>query len=533
AAGRGQAGALALACRLGLGLGLAGGGGASRSPAQSAAAPSATSESPTGFSVVVPACDRARILSDVVTRLASSSYPEDRYEVLVVDDGSSEDLSPIFAEMPDNVRLLPRAGDATFRAGQARQRGADAARFDHLVFLDADVAAPPDLLWHHDWVHRHAERDTLLLGYLSGYNLHDLGHLHTPDAVIGADLDALPILPDRSREPTLRACLDNLDLIDEPWGLTYTGHMSLPRRALARVGGFATEFEGWGLEDVDLGIRLHRGGVRFAFSRFAVGYHVVDPSEPASRNPFRADAPSRDRFAGYLTNLDRLAERHAGDAPVEDYVARSRHDIDETCGRPGTVGIELGGAASVRSTHHAVLHRLQPGGVPTMELLDRVAYAKKVRAKTIYLLGGAVAEHPGFLEVVRAAADVCGWVSMQTLVYPFAAEGLAARAEEAGLRGVVALVESLDPEVHERLHGVGTFARFGAGLDALERTRLERSAHLALSAASWASLARTRETLTSRGWRIAEVTILDPALWTPAREHPLLRDLPISAPEAP
>src|SRR5690606_6377735 len=146
-------------------------------------------------SVIVPACDRAGILADVVTRLASQTYPEDRYEVIVVDDGSTTDLSPIFEEMPDNVRLV-RQGDGRFRAGQARQRGADEAKGAVLVFLDADVAVQPDFLWHVDWVHRR-EPDAVLLGYLSGYNLHDLGHLHTPADVIGQDLDALAIIPDR------------------------------------------------------------------------------------------------------------------------------------------------------------------------------------------------------------------------------------------------------------------------------------------------------------------------------------------------
>src|SRR5690606_32649826 len=157
----------------------------------------ASVDEPLGISVVVPAFDRVRILSDVVTRLASLEYPEDRYEVIVVDDGSREDPSPIFREMPANVRLV-RQGDDRFRAGQARQRGAAEARFSYLAFLDADVAVGPDFLWHLDWVHRRVP-DAVLLGYLSGYNLHDLGHVHAPDAVIGQDLASLALIPDRSR----------------------------------------------------------------------------------------------------------------------------------------------------------------------------------------------------------------------------------------------------------------------------------------------------------------------------------------------
>lgn len=471
-------------------------------------APVVSSQEPIGISVVVPACDRVRILSDVVTRLASLTYPKERYEVIVVDDGSREDPSPIFREMPANVRLV-RQGDERFRAGQARQRGADEARFDWLAFLDADVAVEPDFLWHLDWVHRRVP-DAVLLGYLSGYNLHDLGHLHTPGDVIGKDLASLPVIPDRSREPTLRACLDNLDWLEEPWPLTYTGNLSLPRALLRSVGGFASELVGWGLEDVELGLRLFRAGARFVFSRFALGRHVVDPSEPASRNPFRAPAPTREDFAGYLANLERMAARHAGDLAVERYVARSLADIEETCGQPGTVGIEMGGEARVRTPYHRRLHRMQPGGVPKHELLDRVAYAAKVGARTLYLLGGEPADHPAFFDVLEAAQ--VGWISMESAVHSFAAPGFARRARAAGLRGVVALVHAFDREVHETLHGAGTYGAFLSGLDALAQAGIELAAHLVVSRESAPALEATVRHLAQRGMRIEEVSVLDAAL---------------------
>jgi hypothetical protein len=40
------------------------------------------------------------------------------------------------------------------------------------------------------------------------------------------------VIPVRSREPTLRAGLDNLDRLDEPRRLAYTGNLSVPRTLL-------------------------------------------------------------------------------------------------------------------------------------------------------------------------------------------------------------------------------------------------------------------------------------------------------------
>ncbi len=159
--------------------------------------------------------------------------------MLVVDDGSSTDLRPIFEEMPANVTLLRGDADASFRAGQARQFGADRARFEYLAFLDADVAVGEDYLWHLDWVHRQAG-EAVVLGYLSGYNLHDLEPLtgrtdsHTLDNVapLGAPQDAQRVILDRQREPPLRRCLDNLDWLQDPWRLCYTGNLSVPKACL-------------------------------------------------------------------------------------------------------------------------------------------------------------------------------------------------------------------------------------------------------------------------------------------------------------
>lgn len=467
------------------------------------------SEEPTGISVVVPAFERMGILSEVVTRLASQSYPEERYEVLVVDDGSTTDLRPIFAEMPDNVRLLrPKASDATFRAGQARQYGADRARFEILAFLDADVVVADDFLWHLDWIHQRTDR-AAVLGYLSGYNLHDLGFIHTPVDVQG-DLATLRLIPDRSREPALRACLDHVQWLEDPWTLCYTGNLSLPKSLLAEVGGFADAFHGWGLEDVDLGLRLHRAGATWRFARFAQAFHVVDPSEGTPRNPFRKVGPQIADFEGYLRNLALMEARHEADDELHAFAARARDDVAETAGRPGTVGIEHGGAARVRSKHHARLHALQPGGVPLHEKLDRVAYAAKVKAGSIYLLGGAPAEHDGFLELVAAAAEAAPWVSMQTLVYPFAHGGLATHAVEAGLRGAVCVVHALDRAAHERVWG--DLDEYLAGLDALQSTNLELSARVVVSEETIEALPATLAALEARGLRIEEVSALSASL---------------------
>ena len=423
----------------------------------------ARSIEPIPISVVIPACDRHATLTEVVKRLAAQSYPPEKYEVIVVDDGSKSSLRPCLEGAPENFRLIENAGkQGTFNAGQARQRGADEAQFDTLSFLDADVGVPSDFLWALDWVHQRTN-DAVVLGYLSGYNLHDIGFTHSVEDVKKGDP---AIIVDRSREPTLKACFDNVDWLDEPWRLAYTGNLSTTKSALAKAGGFARDFSGWGLEDLDLGYRLFKTGAAFVFSRFAIGFHIVDASEATSRNPFRAPKPERSMFAGYEKNLETLLSLHPNDATIERFAAQARADIEETCGRPDTVGVEFGGASPLdESKFHRAVHRQQPGGVSLHDLLDRLAYAVKVGAKRLYLLGGDPAMHPGFLRFVRAAHAAGLGVTSETTALPFAKDDFAREARSAGLGRVVVEVVATDAAAYDDVtRSKGRFPDFVAGI---------------------------------------------------------------------
>jgi peptidoglycan/xylan/chitin deacetylase (PgdA/CDA1 family)/GT2 family glycosyltransferase/pyruvate-formate lyase-activating enzyme len=474
----------------------------------------ARSSAPTPISVVIPACDRQPMLREVLARWSAQSYPTDAFEVVVVDDGSRSSLRPCLDGAAFNVRLVEGGGEpGIFRAGVARQRGVDEARFDTLAFLDADIAVGPDFLWSLDWIHQRSP-GAVVLGYLSGYNLHDIGFTHSlADLRGGPDpTSTLPIIVDRSREPTLRACFDDLDRIDEPWRLAYTGNLSVTRAALAAVGGFAREFTGWGLEDLDLGRRLQRAGAPFVFSRFALGYHLVDAGEVTPRNPFRAAGPTRALFSGYEKNLLTLSELHPNDPGVARFVQQAHADIEETCGRPDTVGVEMGGGCPLECAFHRKLHRCQPGGVPTHELLDRLAYAIKVGARALYLLGGEPADHPGFLALLRAARTAGMRLTAETTALPFSRAGQAEEAREAGLDQVVVEVLAFDAAGYDAVtRSTGRFQSFLSGLDRLGEAGISRTARLVVDADRATRVPHALGEIRARGLGLDAVVVLEGA----------------------
>lgn len=92
-------------------------------------------------SVIIPTYNRAAMLGRAIDSVLSQRYP--RYELIVVDDGSTDDTRAVVASHGAQVRYLhqPNRGPAA-----ARNAGIRAARFDLLAFLDSDDCFVPQKL---------------------------------------------------------------------------------------------------------------------------------------------------------------------------------------------------------------------------------------------------------------------------------------------------------------------------------------------------------------------------------------------------
>jgi glycosyltransferase involved in cell wall biosynthesis len=95
-------------------------------------------------SVVIPTRNRADLLPDAIASLVQQDYPKDRFEIIVVDDGSDDTTRSAMLSLSGEdgrppillFRQAPRNPNA------ARNRGAEMARGSLVAFVDDDELAP-------------------------------------------------------------------------------------------------------------------------------------------------------------------------------------------------------------------------------------------------------------------------------------------------------------------------------------------------------------------------------------------------------
>jgi GT2 family glycosyltransferase len=209
------------------------------------------------LSVVIPVHNRRTTLPATLAALDEQTLPAAAFEVLVVDDGSDpENRAAIRAIVCSRDRqLLEKPGGGL---ASARNWGADRACGTFLLFLDDDVIPAPQTLAEHLAAHRAAGEPVAVVGSLP----------FPP----GLRIDSFLWYLERS---------GHYDLYRNPRKYPggrppmppMNGNSSISRELFLRIGRYDENFSRYGSEDLELGFRLARAGVRFVYNPRAVGYH--------------------------------------------------------------------------------------------------------------------------------------------------------------------------------------------------------------------------------------------------------------------
>jgi glycosyltransferase involved in cell wall biosynthesis len=188
--------------------------------------------------VIVPAHQGAGFLPETLGALAASDLPRERWELIVVDDASTDPTGVIAGTWADRVVTLPAPAHGP---AYARNRGVEASRGEWVAFIDADVRVHPDTL------RKMTEAITRTPGL---------------DAVFGAYDEAPPDPGFLSQYRNLLhryVHLNGAGEVDTFWG----GCGAVRASAFRAVGGFdEARYPRPQIEDIELGYRLRDRGYR-------------------------------------------------------------------------------------------------------------------------------------------------------------------------------------------------------------------------------------------------------------------------------
>lgn len=85
------------------------------------------------FSVIIPVYNRIDLLKEAIDSVLAQTFHD--YEVIVVDDGSTDDVAAVVSSYGDRIHYLRQENQGV---GAARNTGATAAKGQYLAFLDSD-----------------------------------------------------------------------------------------------------------------------------------------------------------------------------------------------------------------------------------------------------------------------------------------------------------------------------------------------------------------------------------------------------------
>ena len=213
------------------------------------------------FSVVIPTHDRSASLARVLAAYEAQEPRDLDFEVVAVDDGSSDGTAEVLAAWRPRRYRLRFAVEAAGGPAKARNRALELAAGRRVLFTGDDVEPQPDLLHQHRLGHRRMDDDpgVAVLGFTGwppGSNpTATMRHVDGP----GAQQFSYHYMQDGA---------------EYDFRHLYTSNVSVTRELLDREPShFSTDFPAAAFEDAEFGSRLARHGLRIVYRAAARAWH--------------------------------------------------------------------------------------------------------------------------------------------------------------------------------------------------------------------------------------------------------------------
>lgn len=270
-------------------------------------------------SVIIPVYNQKDSLKITLNYFLHQTIAPEEFEVIVVDDGSTDGLQ----EEMDNMskfgwplfegRLNYFYQENKGRAA-ARNKGAELAKGKRLIFCDADRF--PDL----DFIEKHIDirhQNYVIIGGSLDY----FGNIKNLNPCT-FEFNKIKKFSRQSLYFKKILSLFNVEGVSNSpivWASFLVGNSSINSEKFYEVGGFDNNFSTWGFEHFELAYRLYKKGNRFKVLPDCGNYHIPHPREQgyyrtmidSSANQLAAKYPEQ--------NFEYLAKYLFGEVSLQEF----------------------------------------------------------------------------------------------------------------------------------------------------------------------------------------------------------------------
>jgi len=271
------------------------------------------------ISLIIPTFNNYQMLDVLLYSLDLQSVPKTLFEIIIVDDGSSDKTKDIYNKhkkrFQKNNLNIPHIKyifqeDFGFRAGQARNLGAKNAEGKILIFLDDDSIPHPDFIKNHIKFQKIYD---VVVGYNASYgNTKEYNKEIVKKAIKLKKLRDLPIIVEfrndifNSEKKSFSKTNKNL------WWYFAAGNFSI-KKSLFNKYKFDNDFVGWAEEDIEFGYRIHRDGIKYIFKKDCMAFNI---RETKHNQQFMI---TREKFISTTKNQMLLLKKHNNEE-VREYI---------------------------------------------------------------------------------------------------------------------------------------------------------------------------------------------------------------------
>jgi len=201
------------------------------------------------YSIIIPAYNASNTIGKCLYSLLNQSIPKERYEIIVVDDGSTDGTAEIIKNLPIRYLWQHNQGPAT-----ARNRGANEAKGEIILFTDADCV--PEYNWIEEMVKPFNDPEVMAVK----------GAYKTQQKALTARFAQIEF---EERFEMLKKA-ETIDMVD-----TYSA--AYRKSVFLSFGGFDPSFPVANNEDTELSYKMSKAGYKMVFKPDAIVYHLNHP----------------------------------------------------------------------------------------------------------------------------------------------------------------------------------------------------------------------------------------------------------------